>query len=637
MRALVAMVAVMTLGVSYRLVSVSPEDDRAGGFVLQPTSLVAATQDVPRTATIDRSGRELLDVWIENYGQLLYHPFTLLSRHEKATEVTSRVVGASKEEVLHRLMSYHDGLLPLTEKKFAERAGRSAELVSKSSLAVNDTEAVLSLAKKTETDSGVGFESKRVIYGNAASVELEKYHQPDGGDANLREGLRWLQLVELTYPPDEETDSKEYAELLGKKGQVKQDLGDTAGAVAAMKRSLRIFQKLGLGDSEEVIVHLSNLGLAYESSGDVRKAEDRFRGALALCDVVREGSGEPHMFEFAVVNNLAALLSGQAQTDEDFLRVDEHFLRALRLAKDEHGEKSLEVANLRSNRGAVFQRRSYYCNTPECVAECLKEAEGLARSAVAIGRKYYSKHYLLGEWLNTLGVVLSREGRLKEALERQEEAVELGDELPRKRIEVAVWKANFAATLSRLGKMKRAEQEADSAVTYAESLGPREPRTADVLQAQAYIKIQLGKHVEAAESLSKCVRLRRFTAAPGDDQLSDNLVTLGYVYQGLEQHRMAENAYVEAYNANIIGGRGESLEQARLLNNMAALYIDSEDLTSAESRLKEALKILSPAAERPGLRQAILEKVTEKLREVYGEGEEADFRVRDALKAEGLE
>ena len=194
------------------------------------------------------------------------------------------------------------------------------------------------------------------------------------------------------------------AVALGNLGLIYANRGDLARAEENQRQALAIERESGdrLGEAGS----LGNLGNVYRMRGDLERAEDYYRQALAIDREIGDRLGEAH-----AINNL-----GLIYTDLDDLKLaEEHHQQALEIHREI--DNRLGEGNALGNLGLVYDHRGE-----------LERAEEYHREALAIHREIGAR---LDEAIDlaNLGLLAARRDAREEACQLLKEAVATFDKI----------------------------------------------------------------------------------------------------------------------------------------------------------------------------------------------------------------
>ncbi len=222
-----------------------------------------------------------------------------------------------------------------------------------------------------------------------------------------------------------------HSTVLGNLGIAYYSLGDARKAIEYYENALKIAQEIG--DRSDEGVWLGNLGIAYRDLGDVRKAIEYYENALKIAQEIRDKLGEST--EFGKLGNAYSSLG-------DVRKAIEYYENALKIAQeieDRQGECT-QFGNLGvayNDLGEVGKAIEYY----EKALKIAQEIEDKRTEGIWIGNlgiayhnlgdvgkaiDYYEKALKItqkigdkkneGMWLNNLGTAFQNENKYKEAL-----------------------------------------------------------------------------------------------------------------------------------------------------------------------------------------------------------------------------
>jgi eukaryotic-like serine/threonine-protein kinase len=291
------------------------------------------------------------------------------------------------------------------------------------------------------------------------------------------------------------------------------------------------------------------------------------------------------------------------------------------------------------------------------------EAEREARQAVAEAEAELPEAPVdLAQALNTLGMILHRNGRYDEAEEHLQRALALREAALGEDHE------NVAASLHNLALVAKARDRLDQAAALFEraqaikeaQFGPRHPRILNGLQQLAMLRRDQGRLDEALALTARVLELRlavhgadSVPAASAHNEMGSMLHDLGRYREAMEHYRESLRAYEASLGA-------DSPSAAVSMNNLASVLEDRGEFKAAEALFRRSLAIriqahgeAHPAVARARnnlgrvlLRQdrldearALLEQALAQRLALFGEAHRETLGSRallaDALRAEG--
>lgn len=291
------------------------------------------------------------------------------------------------------------------------------------------------------------------------------------------------------------------------------------------------------------------------------------------------------------------------------------------------------------------------------------EAEREARQAVAEAEGALADSPVdLAQALNTLGMVLQRNGRYDEAEQHLQRALALREAALGEDHE------NVAASLHNLALVAKARDRLDLAAALFEraqaikeaQFGPRHPRILNGLQQLAMVRREQGRVDEALALTARVLDLRltvhgadSVPAASAHNEMGSMLHDLGRYREAMEHYRESLRAYAASLGA-------DSPSAAVSMNNLASVLEDRGEFDAAETLFRRSLAIrieahgeAHPAVARARnnlgrvlLRQAkldeartLLEQALSQRRSLFGEAHRETLGSRvllaDLLRAEG--
>jgi len=365
---------------------------------------------------------------------------------------------------------------------------------------------------------------------------------------------------------------------------------------------------------------LNVIGEVYAALGQYKKAEERFRAALALRTQL---FSDEHLAVASSLENLAAVLMDQDQ----FADAETALQKVLAMRRKLLGEEHRDVATTLNWLGQVYwlQGKSV-------------EAEAAHLKALAMRRKLLGdEHPSVAESLNNLGNVLLAQGRLAEAESTHRQALTLRRKiLSNDDLDLTASLINLASALWRRGTLDQAEALQREAITNQTRLFDGDhPDLAVSLENLATILWHQGRQTEAEPLFRRALEMRQKLLGQEHHLVAFTLNNLAVVLW--TQGKLAE---AENFNRQALAMRLKLLgpdhgDVALSYNSLALILRDLRQLPKAEQAAREALRIrrktLSP--EDPNLASS-LDNLALVLRD-EGKYVEAEGSTRECLDIRG--
>jgi eukaryotic-like serine/threonine-protein kinase len=294
------------------------------------------------------------------------------------------------------------------------------------------------------------------------------------------------------------------AELHNQRGQARGNLGDVAGAVADMERSLELRRaSFGL-DHPYVAAALNNVALWKKAQGRYDDAITLAREALAIM----ERRAPEHSHYASTLQTLGLLLAAKGEHEQALV----HFDRALPILKSTKGVDHTDVADLLNSTG--FSLRALR-----------RATQALAHHEAALAiyvRRVGPEHPTTADTRVSIGLALAELGRLDEAdaaYRRALASYETG--LPADSPRLAVLFTNIGELASRRRDHRGALAACTRALAIDETnLGAEHPDLVYGLQCRGTAHAALGDHAPAIAALERAVRLLEASDGDPDDLAS---------------------------------------------------------------------------------------------------------------------
>ena len=283
------------------------------------------------------------------------------------------------------------------------------------------------------------------------------------------------------------------AQLLTRRGYLLDVTGDNAGAVAALRESVRLWETTPGASPIGLASTLVNLGEVLRGHGDTEAARAEFARALALQE---QALGPDHPDVGATRNNLGAALWAEGRFDE--ARAD--IARSLAIDEATYGPVHPRVAISLLNLGGLLNAQGQ----PAAARPYLERALAIQRQVLA------PDHPDLGKALHNLGVTVAAQGDHPAALAYFEDARDvfaraLGDD----HVHLALPLTGIGDELVALGRRREALAFYQRAIAIQDrTYGDRSLDTAYSLTSYGACLTDLGRARDALAPLTRAVALR---------------------------------------------------------------------------------------------------------------------------------
>ncbi|MBL8624886.1 MAG: serine/threonine protein kinase [Myxococcales bacterium] len=283
------------------------------------------------------------------------------------------------------------------------------------------------------------------------------------------------------------------AQLLTRRGYLLDVTGDNAGAVAALRESVRLWETTPRASPVGLASTLVNLGEVLRGHGDTEAARAEFARALALQE---QALGPDHPDVGATRNNLGAALWAEGRFDEARADIE----RSLAIDEATYGPVHPRVAISLLNLGGLLNAQ----DQPAAARPYLERALAIQRQVLA------PDHPDLGKALHNLGVTVAAQGDHPAALAYFEDARDvfaraLGDD----HVNLALPLTGIADELVALGRRREALAFYQRAIAIQDrAYGDRSLDTAYSLTSYGGCLVDLGRARDAVAPLTRAVALR---------------------------------------------------------------------------------------------------------------------------------
>lgn len=367
-----------------------------------------------------------------------------------------------------------------------------------------------------------------------------------------------------------------------------------------------------LGDKYQEAIALNEIGVIYNSLGQIKKAMELIDQALALRREVGDRSGES-----SSLNNLGAMYFASG----DPRKALEYYGQAL-VAKREAGDQRGE-ANTLFNIGLLnasvgdFQKAVEYQNLALVLARKLGNRrveanvlDNLGYVHNVLGNQRQSLEYLMdslrlnreigtnrlkeGQVLLNIGAIWVELGEIRKALGFFEQALKLRRDLG-DQVGEALTLQSLGIAYSGLGENQKALEYLAQALKLQRALGNRRDQAAS-LSATGYVYQTLGEPLKALDYFSQGLEICRAT----NNQVGESktLTNIGSVYVDIGNHQQALEFFTQALSLN--QKLGNPRWEAYTLTNIGSVYSQLGNQPRALEYFAQALPLRRTVADRTG-------------------------------------
>lgn len=348
-----------------------------------------------------------------------------------------------------------------------------------------------------------------------------------------------LQLHQTTLEIKEKEigkDSKVLVSTLNGLGEVCRRQGLWKQAIEHYERSLAIEKAADKSARAPVAALLNSLGLVLEQRGRLDDAMTRFAEAMSIHDAMANGTLET-VENARTLKNMSVVLEKQGRMDAAMWRLQ----RALAIETKLFGNSHTVVAQTQNNLGVLRLKQGMLSDALERFKEAAAIFEDAPMSRVSatmptrlsdLRRRTTSPanaHPALSSAYNNLGLVLQKQGRLKEALAKFKEALAIkeaahGDNHPA----TASTLANIGLVLVLQGKAEAALEPLERAVATEErAVGPTHPMVARKLALLGDALGQVGRVEEALPHVERALAIYQEAHGKDSTEVGITLANLG--------------------------------------------------------------------------------------------------------------
>ena len=392
-------------------------------------------------------------------------------------------------------------------------------------------------------------------------------------DNNLHEDLdNWgnyrilIELCNGVLPEDHLNDKpllddiSNHGSVLGNLGNAFSHLGEVEKAIEYYKQALAISKEIG--DRRGEGNRLGNLGLAFSHFGEVEKAIEYYEQALAISKEIDDRRGEgDHL------GNLGVAFSYLGEVEKAI----EYYKQALAISK-EIGDRRGE-GNRLGNLGLAFSHLGE-------VEKAIKYYE----QALAISKEI---GYRRGEGnrLGNLGLAFSHFGEVEKAIEYYEQALAISKEIGYRRGEGAHL-GNLGLAFSHFGEVEKAIEYYEQALAISKEIGYRRNEGVDLGNLGNAFR-DLGEVEKAIEYYEQALAISKEIGYRRNEGV--DLGNLGNAFRDLGEVEKAIEYYEQALaiSKEIGYRRGEGVD----LGNLGNAFRDLGEVEKAIEYYEQALAI----------------------------------------------
>lgn len=380
--------------------------------------------------------------------------------------------------------------------------------------------------------------------------------------------------------PDELAEQpRTKAALLTTIGTVYRELGVYESAKEQLAAAVEVMRKAEPPDAAELGRALNALGELAHDEGDLDTAERNYREALPLL------RAHPHRLTDAsvVLNNLTVV----AIDRDDPLAAEAPAREALEMRQRILGPRARDTGQSVRTLGRVLSKQGRW-----------REAEPLVREGIEIESEHTSPDNVWrGSALAELNSLLRLKGdhRAEEQTSREVVAIYRGS-LGDKHSYTAIALLNLGRALTSLARYEEARAALDEAWSIFEALfGAEHQHAARVLSARAELELVRDRYESAERQFRRVLELSRRVFGPKHRETAANLDLLGATLRELGRLDEALDLQREALAIRVAGLGADHPANAAANRGLALTYIARNELAQAEAALHEAMRIETQA------------------------------------------
>jgi CHAT domain-containing protein/Tfp pilus assembly protein PilF len=314
---------------------------------------------------------------------------------------------------------------------------------------------------------------------------------------------------------------------------------------------------------------LNNLGILSKDRGDLKKAEEYFRKALAM----RERLAPESLDLAASLNNLGTLIKEQGE----FREAQEYYERSAAII-EKLAPESLQCASGLNNLGLFAYDRGN-----------LAKAEGFYKRSLVIMEQLAPESLNAAAILTNLGALAYERGDLARAEEYHKRSLALREKLAPESLDVAACLNNLGVLDKDRGEFAKAEEYYMKSLAIKEKLSPGSLGAAAGLNNLGELEHARGDLKKAEEYFKESLALRE-KLAPESINVAVSLYNLGTLAQDRKDPAKAEEYFVKSLFLMKKLAPG-SLNVSASLNSLGMVADDRGDFEQAEEYFKKSLAI----------------------------------------------
>ena len=382
----------------------------------------------------------------------------------------------------------------------------------------------------------------------------------------------------LSARESHDPDSVDVARTLDVLVQVLVEAGKPADsdALAGAQRAIRLKeQRLGV-DAAEVATSLSQLGLVFRRTGQLKEAGEAYSRALRIQEHAL-GPAHPE-----VARTLAAQ-TALANNAGEFARARELGERAIGIAERAQPPDGVLTAVAANNLAIALYELNDHAGAQRRFEQALRAYEG------ALG----VEHPEVAKTSTNLANVISEAGDLAGARTLYERAIAIQERRQgRDHPDVAVGLNNLADLYALIGDNAQAETLFERARAILErAYGPEHTRVAMALGNLAEMRVRQGAYAAAEPLYERALRIREASLGPNHPSLVYTLTGLANLRRELKQTAAARALYERALTMAEGSLGPEHPMVAFTLHGLGETLLEQEDAAAAEPRVVRAIDI----------------------------------------------
>ncbi|PSB56461.1 CHAT domain-containing tetratricopeptide repeat protein [Chamaesiphon polymorphus] len=326
----------------------------------------------------------------------------------------------------------------------------------------------------------------------------------------------------------------------------------------------------------DLVMMLNNLGQLYSNQGRYEESETFYLRALTILkNKLGETATDPIIA--TILNGTASLYEQQGRYDE----AEPLYLQALKINEEQLGHDCRNTAFSLNNLAGLY-----------CAIGRYPEAESLHLRSLKIREEVFGvNHPATAMSLNNLAILYRIQGKYGEAELLHDRALKIREE------KLGVEHPDTAMSLNNLARVYEAQQKYSDAEklylggldTYQKLLGSNHPTTAMSLNNLAQVYLAQQKYPDAESLYLRAMSIRMEVLSENHPDTLMSMHNLASLYFQQHKYDLAEELFLRILNIESQQS-WKSSGHHLILNNLALLYKQQERYIEAEKLYEQSLK-----------------------------------------------